>query len=181
MAKFVSPHRNFRVGIREGLPQRLGPYGEQLPEQKELTAEFTPDLRDDEALEFALSVFNFRGLPIYESGQKIDGSYRVSAYDTELAQRQQGWTDEERLLVEEALRNTNSAMCQELVPAPAEKPWNGYDTLTDPARIVELAVGINADLATVIKYEEQNENREAVIEALQLAQEGGAETIVVSA
>jgi len=47
MARFVSPHRNYFHGVREYLPQRLGPYGDHLPEQKALGAEFGPDLRTD--------------------------------------------------------------------------------------------------------------------------------------
>ena len=183
MARFVSPHRNYSHGVREYLPQRLGPYGDHLPEQKALAADFGPDLRTDEDLNLAKSTFTFRGLPIYENGQPVDPAYRVSIFDSEVAKLQNGWTDEEEALVVDTLRNNGplGQMYVEVLPVPADKPWNGYDELEDAARIAELAVAINADLAQVILYESQNANRFFVIEALEAAKADADETIIVSA
>ncbi len=184
MARFVSPHRNYSHGVREEKPQRLGPYGEQLPEQKGLSADFSPDLRTDEDVALAKSTFDFRGLPIWENGQTIDPTYRIAVFDSEVAALQNQWTQEEHDLVVETLRHNGpiGQMYIEVVPAPAEKPWNGYDELEDADRIVELALGIGADLDQVIAYESQNENREAVVEALGAAKAGTAdETFIVSA
>jgi len=104
-------------------------------------------------------------------------------FDSEVAKLQNGWTDEEEAEVVEALRHNGpiGQMYVEVVPAPADKPWNGYDELEDAARIAELAVAINADLAQVILYETQNANRYFVIEALEAAKADADETIIVSA
>jgi hypothetical protein len=183
MARFVSPHRNYSHGVRAEKLQRLGPYGEHLPAEKALEAQFGPDYRSDEDLALAKSTFKFRGMPIYENGQPVDPAYRVSVFDSERTKLQNGWTDEEEALVVDALRHNGpiGKMYIEVVPATVDKPWNGYDNLEDAYRIVELALDIDADLAQVIAYEEQNSNRDRVLEALKAAVDGQAETIIVSA
>jgi hypothetical protein len=180
--RFVSPHRNFQYGVRGGVPAHLGPDGKMVPEQRELVAKFSPDLRTDADLAFAKSTFNFRGLPIREGGQEISPAYRVSVFDSEVAALQNGWTSDEEALVVEALRAASpSPMFAEIVPVAAEKPWNGYDELVDADRIVELALAIDADLDKVAQYETENLNREDVIEALKAAVAEADETIIVSA
>jgi hypothetical protein len=154
-----------------------------VPESKFLSADFTPDLRTDVERDLALSTFTFRGMPIYENGQPVDPTYRISVFDSEIAAMQNGWTDEEHALVLEELRTRgpNGQMYVEVVPVPAEKPWNGYDELTDADRIVELAIGIGADLSKVVAYESATLNREAVVDALQGAMAAADETIIVRA
>jgi hypothetical protein len=183
MARFVSQHRNFSHGVRNGVPAHLGPDGRMKPEVTPLSAQFTPDLRTDEDLAFALSTFNFRGLPIYESGKEIGGSYRVSVFDSEIARMQNGWTEDDEAEVVAVLRDSsmNGTAFAELVPEPAVKPWNGYDEVEDAARILELALAIDADLQKVLQYETENQNRPAVVAELKAAIAAADETIVVSA
>lgn len=183
MARFVSQHRNFSHGVRNPEPAHLGPDGRMVPEVTALAADFSPDLRTDEDLAFALSTFNFRGLPIYESGKEVGAEYRVSVFDTEIAKLQNRWTEADEALVIETLRGStmNGAAFAELIPEPAAKPWNGYDEVEDAARILELAVAIDADLAKVLQYESENQNRPAVTAELKIAIEKADETIVVSA
>lgn len=183
MARFVSPHRNYSHGVRSEVEAHLGPDGVMVPYQRHLSADFGPDLRTDEDLNLAKSVFTFRGLPIYENGQPVDPAFRVSVFDSEVAKLQNGWTDEEEAMVVEALLHNGpiGQMYVEVVPTPAEKPWNGYDELEDAARIAELAVAINADLEQVIRYEAENANRFYVLEALEAAKADADETIIVSA
>lgn len=182
MARFVSPHRNLYMGVRAEKAAYLGPDGVMVPGVTELGAQFTPDLRTDEDTEFAKSTFTFRGLPIWENGQTIDPFFRISVFDSEVAKLQAGWTDDDEALVVDTLRNGPiGTMYAELLPVPAEKPWNGYDELSDADRIVELAVAIGSDLNLVAKYESENQNRQDVIEALQAALASADETIIVSA
>lgn len=183
MARFVSQHRNFNYGVRNAEPAKLGPDGVMVPEVSVLEAQFTPDLRNDEDLAFALSTFNFRGLPIYESGKEVPASYRISVFDSEIAKMQNGWTEADEALVIEVLRESslNGAAFVELIPEPAAKPWNGYDEVEDAARILELALAIDADLAKVLQYEQENQNRAEVTAELKIAIAAADETIVVSA
>jgi hypothetical protein len=183
MARFVSQHRNFNHGVRNGQPAHLGPDGVMRPEVTELSAQFNPDLRTDEDLAFALSTFNFRGLPIYESGKEVPASYRIAVFDSEIARLQNGWTEADEALVVDVLRNSgmNGTAYVEVVPEPAAKPWNGYDDVTDAARIMELALAIDADLQKVLQYEKENQNRPEVTAELKIAIAAADETIVVSA
>lgn len=182
MARFVSPHRNFSIGVRNARASYLGPDGKMVPAVEELRADFTPDLRTAEDTALAKSVFVFRGMPIYEDGSPIDPSFRISVFDTEVAKLQNGWSDDDEQLVIAAIRaNVGSGSCAEVIPVAAAKPWNGYDGLTDPEKVVELALAIDADLAQVEQYERENLNRPEVVEALQAAAAERDETITVSA
>jgi hypothetical protein len=183
MARFVSPHRNYRHGVRAAEAAHLGPDGVMVPEVTALAAIFTPDLRTDEDIAVAKSSFTFRGMPIFENGQEVEPIYRIAVFDTEVAKLQNGWTDEDEALVVEELRTRGpiGQMYVEVIPVPAEKPWNGYDELTDADRIVDLATGIGADLSLVMAYEAENQNRETVIDALTAALAEADETITVSA
>lgn len=183
MARFVSPHRNYAHGVRAERDAYLGPDGRMVPAQTFLSADFSPDLREDSDVTLAKSVFTFRGLAIHENGQTVDPTYRVSVFDSEVAKLQNGWTDEDEAFVVDTLRNRGpiGQMYVEVLPVQADKPWNGYDDLDDAARIAELALAINADLEQVSLYESQHANRADVLEALTAAKTGGAETIIVSA
>ena len=183
MARFVSPHRNYSHGVRAAEAAHLGPDGVMVPEVTELSADFSPDLRTDVERDLALSTFSFRGLAIYENGQTVDPTYRISVFDSEVAKLQNGWTDEDEKEVVEELRHGGpiGLMYVEVIPVPTDKPWAGYDELTDAYRIVELATGIGADLSQVVSYERENKNREDVIDALEAAVAEADETIIVSA
>lgn len=183
MARFVSQHRNFVHGVRNPSAPHLGPDGKMVPEVTALAAQFTPDLRNDEDLAFALSTFKFKGLPIYESGKEVGASYRISVFDSEIARMQNGWTEADEAEVVAALRGSsmNGTAFAELIPEPAAKPWNGYDEQEDAARIVELALAIDADLQKVMQYETENRNRPEVVAELKDAIAAADETIVVSA
>lgn len=183
MARFVSQHRNYRHGVRAHLPERMGVNGVMLPAVPELEAVFTTDLRTDEDLALALSRFAFRGVPIYENGQPANISLRISVFDSEIAARQNGWSDEDEQYVIDVLRGSshNGAAFIEVVPASAIKPWNGYDEVADVSRIVELAVAIDADLRAVLQYERENQARPDVEYALQRAIEAEEETVIVRA
>ena len=183
MARFVSSHRNYSHGIRPHVDAHLGPDGKMVPEQKELSADFSPDLRNEEDTAVALASLQFRGLPIYEDGRPVKPHYRISVFDSEIAKLQHGWTDEEEALVVEGLHKSGheGTMFVEVVPVPTDKPWNGYDDLTDAKRVVELAVAIGASLQQVASYERENRNRPEVIAAVEAEIEKAGETIVVSA
>jgi hypothetical protein len=183
MARFVSQHRNFSHGVRNAEAAHLGPDGVMVPEVTALAADFSPDLRTDEDIAFAKSTFNFRGMPIYESGKEVEPIYRISVFDSEIARLQNRWSADDEALVVEVLRGSsmNGAAFAELKPEPATKPWNGYDEVNDAARIVELALAIDADLDKVLQYEAENLNRPEVTAEIKIAIAAADETIVVSA
>jgi adenosine/AMP kinase len=183
MARFVSSHRNYSHGVRNHVASHLGVDGKMVPEQTELQAQFTPDLRTDEDTAVAMAHLQFRGLPIFENGQEVGPFYRISVFDSEIAKLQNDWTDEDEALVVETLRTSGpiGSMYVEVVAAKADKPWNGYDEIKDADRVVELALAIDADLQKVVQYERENLNRPEVLAALDAAIAAAGETISVSA
>ena len=185
MARFASQYRNYKVGtIRPGSPERLGHDGNMIPEIRALGAEFEHRLTEKRDVDAVITKMGkaIHGQLEYPTGEKVPIYNRISVFDSEIAQRQNGWTDEERVLVEEALRNHAMGTDYiEVEQAPADKPWNGFDELTDPERILELALAIDADLRLVLRYEEENQKRPEVLDALQDAIDSGEEAVIVSA
>lgn len=108
-------------------------------------------------------------------GVEIRGHY----FDSEIAQEQNGWTDEERELVEKDLVELSQRWPRAVSVVEQQKaaaPWPTYDA-TPYGKIVELAVtlGLVAEAAT---YEKQNKARPTVLAALEekLAAAPAAET-----
>lgn len=184
MARFVSQYKNHTVGIRNHSESHLGRDGKMVPEVPGLEAVFEHRLTTASDVEEAKSRLTFKGLMQVEGTEEPYGyGLRVSVFDSEQAQLANGWSDADRILVEEVLRSAhgNGSDFFESIPAPAVKPWKGYDSVTDVDRILELALAIDADLAEVVSYERENKNREDVIAALLAAQAEQDETVIIRA
>ena len=82
--------------------------------------------------------------------------------------RKKEWSDEERALVEKKLLASQQPGLHWLYSAPpAEKPWPTYDQMEwrkIPPAAAQLGLAQEA-----LAYERENENREAVVEALETA------------
>jgi hypothetical protein len=94
-------------------------------------------------------------------------------YSVEGDAQRHGWTAEEQDAIRERLDRTEGAVKVERPRLAA--PWPAYDKLTVVGRrtaeivgekIAETVKELELDPAYVIAYEEQNENREAVIAAV---------------
>lgn len=183
MPRFVSQQKGHRVIVRNGRESYLGPQGDMVPPVTELVALFTHNLLTRDDAEEAKSRMHIRGTTEDEAGRPIDPAYRLSVFDSEVAQLQNGWTDEETDLVVAKLRSLlNRGDVIEIEPEPVVKPWNGYDAIEEPDRIVELALAVEADLAKVLAYEKANKARPEVIDALRAEiADGEEESVVVHA
>jgi hypothetical protein len=99
-----------------------------------------------------------------EEGAYIRGNY----LDTDVAAERNGWSEEEKALVEAALLKLCRERPDEIriyeKPAP-EKPWPTYDD-TDPSTIVQVAVSTNL-IREVIAYEEATLRREKILRPLE--------------
>ena len=177
-ARFVSQIRNLTVGVRTGRESQLGADGRMAPAVPTLEAVFEHSLATKADIEAAKSGMHFHGLMQLDNGQDFGHGLRVSVFDAEHAQLQNGWSDEDTALVVETLRNIPSGDFIEVEVAAAEKPWNRYDELEDPERIVELAREFGADAQSVIAYEVENRNRPQVIEPRELAIDEIEEAVV---
>ncbi len=98
----------------------------------------------------------------------------ISSYDSALAQQVEGWTDEERELIEAKLKAQGDVILIDEPQIPA--PYNQYDkhrmmkgqrkqehVLADISSAYELA---GFDIEQAVRYEQQNLNDQTVIEHL---------------
>lgn len=147
--------------------------GDRLSEERYLAAEFRKGGAVPEYAREAVSRLPqfYRGL-----GMDEDPYTRVSWFDSLLAQQENGWTDEERKIVEDALvdgQGVYFVVADQPLLAP---PWPAYDSLVAVGRrtadmvaekILEKVVEDGYDPAYVLAYEEQHANRPYVVAALQ--------------
>lgn len=174
--RFVSKSAKYRV-IVQGDQYMVLQNGERQQIRKPLVADFNDRTLTSDEVEFGIKNFVHRGLPM-DPGTEEDLSPRprISGFDTELAQNEHGWTDEEREMVEEKLLSSHALNVEFmlLVPDPAAKPWPTYDALTDVDEIVSIAVATGT-VDAALAYERENRNSAAVLEALEEAHAGGEE------
>lgn len=183
MAQFVTQYPGYRHGVRDEVPEHLGHDGKMIPFVRPLEAVFGRGGLTPEAITEGKAKLTFHGLMEYESGEDLDPTYRLAVFDSEVAKLQEGWTDEEEALVVNVLRASeeNARAYVEIIPAPAEIPWANYAEVDDPDKVVEIALTIGADLAEVIRYESENENRERWLDALTKAKDTQEEVVIVRA
>lgn len=88
-------------------------------------------------------------------------------FDSVVAQEQNGWTDEERELVEKQLILTSNRWpeaVQVVQRAAAVAPWPTYDSMHH-SKIVQFAVDLGL-VEQALVYEQENKNRESVVAGL---------------
>lgn len=103
---------------------------------------------------------------------------RLGVFDTVAAQQAEGWSDEQRELIEKKLLSLpDFGSTYILVELPrTEKPWPKYDdlrpvgrrTIKDVAeKIAEMTADLGIDPGMVVAYERENQNRPEVLAALE--------------
>src|SRR5262245_33132497 len=101
--RFVSKYARYMVQVR---PQIVEAYatGANKVVQPQLVATFAVDLVTGDERALARQHFSFNGFAQEQDLVTIvEPDARISAFDSRLAQAEQGWTDEERELVETVL------------------------------------------------------------------------------
>ncbi len=167
MALYVSPYKNFCQVVRHRTPLRWDVSGSTVLEwQERLAAEFG-QLGDETAVLNPLT-----------GEMTLVADIRTGVYDTLEAQRQNGWTDAERELVEwklDEVARMIPSFVQKLVPqhVPAPRPWVSYDE-TSGERVVAIAAELRL-VPEALRYERENLNRSGIVAALEAALEPGDE------
>jgi hypothetical protein len=167
MARFIAKYARYRHGVRTGRFMVLQD-GQRQELSKDLFCKFETYVPTDEERELGLETFSFLGLPEdRDTNAPVSPRNRISGFDSVVAQRDLDWTDEEREIVETALRNSFAYGDEfiEVTQKAAAKPWPMYDS-ADPETILTIALSIGADLDEVYRYESENANREEVLKAL---------------
>ncbi len=167
MAYYVSPYKNYCQVVRHRTPLRWDVSGSTVLEwQERLAAEFGT-LGDEQAVLNPLT-----------GEMTLVADIRTGVYDTLEAQKQNGWTDDERLLVEWKLDEVaakNPAFVRKLVPqhVAAPAPWQTYDS-TGADRVAAVAAELGL-VPEALRYERENLNRVTLVAALEAALAPGDE------
>lgn len=182
MSIYVSKHANLQVQVRS--PRvTITPTGEAVQTVSRLSVQFQRGSAGDDAVRQATERMDFGALP-----QGVRVGFRTGVFDTEVAQREYGWTDDDRKTVEEFLdRNQgNEAGWIKYERAPLAPPWPAIDKLRPHGRrtgegsfekLVEAADMFGVDLAEVEAYVRQEEWPQNVADLLReyIARQASAE------
>ena len=169
--RFLSKYGKYIVSIQPQINESYAT-GHTKTIQRAIYATFSLDgvTGDDRAL--AREHFSFNGFYQEEDLVTIvDPSYRISCFDSLLAQQREGWSNDERIMVE----NTLIAKAQQfpddvlvIEEIRLSPPWPTYDAFAGTqAELIAKLHEDGFDLAEVLAYELQEQKREEVIAALE--------------
>lgn len=119
----------------------------------------------------ALELMNIRGIVLDEAEMPVHPRYRLSVWDSGLAQAEHGWSDEERERFEGLLESAEGfgSLFVRVERQPVPAPWPNYDrTGKDGKLSVAETIGkrvreLGIDPADALAYEEENKNRPDVV------------------
>lgn len=144
--------------------------------QKPLYAIFNEGGLRPEERELAMAAWTWNGF--YQEQDEVTmvaPDYRIGVFDSELAQLNQDWTDEERLHVEADLVKYAAAF-EDLIEVPRvliPPPWPNYDVYAGtPEQLVALLLDQGHDIERTIQYEKAMQNRPDVLAALEIGLNG---------
>lgn len=167
MARYYSPYANYTANVLKERIPRHPVTGDLMVDQKvnavrAVFGDFGPEID----VPIPGTEYDAEGRPIStQKGTVIRGHY----FDTEVAQQQNGWTDEEREAVERRLDwicENVPEQCQHVEDARLPVPWPTYDTIDSPGKIAALAAELGFE-AEALAYERQNKNRPQVVQQLE--------------
>lgn len=142
--------------------------GEKIDTIRAITAKFSRGWCPAWAVPLAESRFNFVAKP-----EVIAIPQWIACLDTGSAQLENGWTDEERKLVEQAVSSMPGSEVMHVEPPALPAPWPNYDELTVQgrrtaevvaAKNLATAAEIGVSVQSLIDYEKQNRNDERIVE-----------------
>lgn len=164
----ISQYANFSLQVRQQRQQGMGDGTVKITTEP-LYAKFDPDgMIFENELEHAVEYFSFKGQYQHlDEFTKVDPRYRLSVLDT----TKQGWSDEDRALVEAELVRKEKITGDFFISTqtPISAPYPKWDTSEKPAfQLVADLVEMEFDLQSALDYERLfGPNREDVIEALE--------------
>lgn len=171
--RFVSCYANLGLGTARKEKYVLAVDGQRDIAQESLPVQFGREYLNEEDIKFALDFFPAKRF----TGQltELDGytpeplALRIGVYDTEVEQEKQGWSNEERELVETFIQKKPNFNHDFVEHKPAvkviEKPWPSYNN-THHFKVADLAAELGL-LEEALAYEQANKNRPGVIEKLE--------------
>lgn len=162
MARFISKHQRYSLGIRDEVGM-VTAQGVPIVAQAGILANFSHGGLAQWEVDEALEVFEFHGLP-----EGINPVLRLSCYDTDFAEKEERWPEGVKDEVENVLR-TSGRLGSDYIEVGRPRvpsPWPTYDEASF-ARILNRVIEDGYDPAEVLEYERQSQKREDVIKALE--------------
>lgn len=143
-----------------------------------------PDYRKPIIVSFAVHRGEFKYVDPMTGREEIGADIAGGFFDSVEAQQREGWTDDEREMVERRLLSLSETWSEAVQPyeeAPVAVPWPTYDAATNYLEIASLAEKLGL-LGEALAYERQNKNRDGVVKALEakLADKQADETLVAA-
>ena len=171
--RFVSKYAKYMVQVR---PQIVEAYatGQSKVIQPQLIAAFDVAFVGSDERALARAHFSFNGFAQEQDLVTIvEPDARISAFDSRKAQAENGWTDEERQMVEAVLIDNARKLPEDLIvieEVRAQAPWPTYDSFKgSPTALCKKIEEDGYDFLSVLNYERENQNRPEVISKLELA------------
>lgn len=168
--RFLAKYGRFAVQIQHKIEENYAT-GTSRTLQEGIYARFEPGLMRPMERELALAHWSFNGF--YQEADEVTivpPDYRIGVFDSEIAQRDNQWSDEIRTKVEAALID-HSVHYDEIIIVPRTSvpaPWPNYDSFEGTlAALTRRLVDDGFDLETVLLYEQESQNRPEVITALE--------------
>lgn len=169
--RFAAKHGHHCVVIQKDIQERYAT-GAVKVLQRLIEAQFRPEGLKPFEREYVLSQWHhWRGL--YQEADEatpVQPDYRIGVFDSDTAQIQEGWTDDERLLAEHVLQ-TRAVADDTLLELPrtgVAAPWPRYDEFQGNVRqLLRRLTEDGYDLSQVLEYEQAMQARPAVITALE--------------
>lgn len=163
----LSPHSNYSIQVFEGvesiLTDRDGRAFSHVT-RKPTIANFQQGGMLDHELEYALTKFNFSGIP-----DGVNPLSRISVFDTEVYAIAHDLDPEELEAIDAKLRRLQEMNPSEfiIVDQPsADKPWEAYDEQSvEDVIYTRNLTGINPERVRL--YEVEHEARPEIIEAME--------------
>ena len=167
---FVSKASRLRVTFR-GASDRFAPNGAVIEHRPRVYAEFRHGPVPDWAMKQVLARIDFGFLAEGWSPEQ-----QVATFDSFTAQRDMGWSDEEREALEQYMLGKGSEDFIMVEPEKAPVPWAAYDKLSARKglpheqavdKIFNIVRDTGIDPQVVIDYERENRNRADVIQMME--------------
>lgn len=139
--------------------------------QGQLIAHFHEGLITPEERAIAKQRWSFNGFyQEQDEVTQVEPDYRIGLFDSTVAQAQQGWSDEDRRVVEDELVRLSIEYPTTLIVVTQEQalpPWPNYDLFTGSLNdLCRKVVEDGYPLEGVLAYEEENQDRPEVVQAL---------------
>ena len=177
--RFIAKYAKYAVQIQPQLSEAYASGATKII-QGAIIADFTIGEVSGEERALARQMWRFNGF--YQEQDLVtivEPDYRISAFDTRKAQAARGWSDETREQVERTLIEMAIETPQDLIRIEEIRlspPWPTYDLFSgNRVQLVKKIIEDGFDLAEVLAYEVENQNRRELVAALEQALEDDGE------